>query len=180
MSRFKIGDKVRILDGRNKPSRDFAWVTEMNELIGTVHTVERVYIETDHPVECVYSCGYGLSNTGYILVEKWLAPAEFTKYDFKEFDVVEFRNGNKTLVINDIILGELSIGGFYLANWTDDLRDKYTDKYDIMKIYRSTDSIPTDRSKWIDLPVVYERTEVKEMTIEEISEALGYEVKVVK
>ena len=34
--------------------------------------------------------------------------------------------------------------------------------------------------KWIDLPVVYERTEVKEMTIEEISEALGYEVKVVK
>lgn len=180
MSKFKVGDKVRILDGRNKPSRDIAWVTEMNELIGTVHTVERVYIETDHPVECVYNCSYRLSNTGYVLAEKWLTSAELTKTNLKEFDVIEFRNGNKTLVINDIILGELSIGGFDLANWTNDLKDKYTDKYDIMKIYRPIGSIPTDRSKWKDLPVVYERTEVKEMTIEEISEALGYEVKVVK
>lgn len=174
MGKFKIGDKVKILDGRNKPSFRLTWspiwVDGMNKYIGEVHTVK-------------YICGagdYSLEGINYSFAEEWLAPAEFTKYDFKEFDVVEFRNGNKTLVINDIILGELSIGGFYLANWTDDLRDKYTDKYDIMKVYRPTDNIPTDKSKWKDLPVVYERTEVREMTIEEISEALGYEVKVVK
>lgn len=170
MSKFKVGDKVRILDGRNNPNDHISWLEVMNELIGTVHTVKYI----DGVGNCL------LEGICYFFAGEWLAPAEFTKADLKEFDIVEFRNGNKTLVINDIILGELSIGGFYLTNWTDDLRDKYTNKYDIMKIYRPIGSIPTDRSKWIDLPVVYERTEVREMTIEEISEALGYEVKVVK
>ena len=174
MSKFKVGDKVRILDGRNKPifrsTWAPTWVGGMDEYIGEVRTVKHIDGIGDYSLEGIY----------YSFAEEWLAPAEFTKYDFKEFDVVEFRNGNKALVINDIILGELSIGGFDLANWTDDLKDKYTDKYDIMKIYRPIGSIPTDRSKWKDLSVIYKRTEVKEMTVEEISEALGYEVKVVK
>lgn len=174
MNKFKIGDKVKILDGRNKPifrsTWAPTWVGGMDKYIGEVCTVRYIDEIGD----------YSLKGINYSFAEEWLAPVEFTKADLKEFDIVEFKNGNKTLVINDIILGELSIGGFDLISWTDDLRDKYTDKYDIMKIYRSTDSIPTDRSKWNDLPVVYERTEVKEMTIEEISEALGYEVKVVK
>lgn len=167
---IKVGDRVRILDGRKKPDIFPKWVEEMDELIGTVHTVEHVF---------KYS--YGLSNTEYFFAEEWLAPADdFTKADLKEFDIVELRNGSKTCVVNDIALGQLSIGCFSVDTWKDDLTDKGTDKYDIMKVYRPTDSIPTDRSKWKDLPVVYERTEVKEMTVEEISKALGYEVKVVK
>ena len=170
MSKFKIGDRVRILDGRENPDNHVSWLEGMDEYIGTVHTVERVF-----------SYSYGLSNTAYRFADEWLAPAgEFTKDDLREFDIVEFRNGDKTWVLKDIVLGRLGIGGFSVDTWKDDLIDRSAHGYDIMKVYRPTDNIPTDKSKWKDLPVVYERTEVKEMTVEEISKALGYEVKVVK
>lgn len=170
MNKFEVGDRVRILDGRNNPDIHPMWLAGMNEYIGEVCTVE-----------CVNSCAYGLSNIGYMFAEEWLAPAEFTKDDLKEFDVVEFRDGRKALITMSIAVGALEAGGFSLRTWNDDLKDNTgADIYDIMKVYRPTDSLTLDKSKWKDLPVVYERTEVKEMTVEEISEALGYEVKVVK
>lgn len=170
MIKFKIGDRVRILDGRNNPKRYLEWLDEMDKYIGEVHIVERID-----------SCGYRLSDLGYItFAEEWLAPAEFTKADLREFDIVELRNGDKTWVLKDIVLGRLGIGGFSVDTWKDDLIDRSAHGYDIMKVYRPIDSLPLDKSKWKDLPVVYERTEVKEMTVEEISKALGYEVKVVE
>ena len=170
MNKFEVGDRVRILDGRNNPKRHLEWLDEMDKYIGEVHIVERID-----------SCDYRLSDLGYIMfAEEWLVPAEFTKHDLKEFDIVEFRNGSKTCVVNDFVFGQLSIGGFSAVTWLDDLTDNGTDIYDIMKVYRPTDSLPLDKSKWKDLPLIYERTEVKKMTVEEISKALGYEVKVVK
>lgn len=170
MSKFKIGDRVRILDGRNNPNNHVGWAEEMDEYIGTVHTVERVF-----------SYSYVLSNTAYRFVEEWLAPAgDFTKDDLKEFDIVEFRNGDKAWVTEDIALRMLTVGGLHIESWLDDLMDRSAHEYDIVRVYRPIDSLPLDKSKWKDLPVVYERTEVKEMTVEEISKALGYEVKVVK
>lgn len=171
MSKFKIGDRVRILDGRNNPKRHLEWLDEMDKYIGEVHVVERID-----------SCDYRLSDLGYIMfAEEWLAPAgEFTKDDLREFDIVEFRNGEKALPTKDTILRKLYVGSFSIDTWKDDLIDRSAHGYDIMKVYRPTDNIPTDKSKWKDLPVVYERTEIKEMTVEEISKALGYEVKVVK
>ena len=169
MGKYKVGDSVRILDGRKNPNIHPCWVEEMDELIGTVHIVDLVRKDS-----------YGLYDTEYLFAEEWLAPAEFTKADLKEFDIVEFRNGSKTWVVKDIVLGKLSIGGFSIETWLDDLKDEGAHGLDIMKVYRPTDSLPLDKSKWKDLPLIYERTEVKEMTVEEISKALGYEVKVVK
>lgn len=168
---IKVGDRVRILDGRKNPNIHPKWVDGMDELIGEIRTVEHVF-----------SDDYGLSNTGYMFAEEWLAPADdFTKADLKEFDIVEFRNGRQALITMNIAIGVLEADGFSFRTWNDDLKDNTgADVYDIMKVYRPTDNIPTDKSKWKDLPVVYERTEVKEMTVEEISKALGYEVKVVK
>lgn len=168
--RIKVGDRVRILDGRKKPDIYPKWVKEMDELIGTVRTV-------DHAAGSVY----GLFDTDFLFAEEWLAPAEFTKDDLREFDIVEFRSGRKLLVTMDLVSARLDVGGYTFGTWDDDLKDNTcAPQYDIMKVYRPTDSIPTDKSKWIDLPLIYERTEVKEMTVEEISKALGYEVKVVK
>lgn len=168
---IKVGDRVRILDGRKKPDIYPKWVEEMDELIGEIRTVEHVFSD---------SCE--LSDTEYFFAEEWLAPADdFTKADLKEFDIVEFRNGRQALITMNIAIGVLEADGFSFRTWNDDLKDNTgADVYDIMKVYRPTDNIPTDKSKWKDLPVVYERTEVKEMTVEEISKALGYEVKVVK
>lgn len=168
---IKVGDRVRILDGRNNPNILPTWAKEMDELIGEVRIVERVFMDF-----------YGLSDTKYLFAEEWLAPAgEFTKADLKEFDIVEFRNGRQALITMNIAMGVLEADGFSFRTWNDDLKDNTgADIYDIMKVYRPTDSLPLDKSKWKDLPVVYERTEVKEMTVEKISKALGYEVKVVK
>lgn len=168
---IKVGDRVRILDGRENPNIFPIWAKEMDELIGEVRIVERVFMDS-----------YGLSDTEYFFAEEWLAPADdFTKADLKEFDIVEFRNGRQALITMNIAMGVLEADGFSFRTWNDDLKDNTgADIYDIMKVYRPTDNIPTDKSKWKDLPVVYERTEVKEMTVEEISKALGYEVKVVK
>lgn len=168
---IKVGDRVRILDGRKNPDIYPKWVEEMDELIGEIRTVEHVFND---------SCE--LSDTEYFFAEEWLAPADdFTKADLKEFDIVEFRNGRQALITMNIAIGVLEADGFSFRTWNDDLKDNTgADIYDIMKVYRPTDNIPTDKSKWKDLPVVYERTEVKEMTVEEISKALGYEVKVVK
>lgn len=168
---IKVGDRVRILDGRNNPNIYSAWVEGMNEFIGTVHTVEHAHREC-----------YELSDTNYFFAEEWLAPADdFTKADLRELDIVEFRNGRQALITMDIGFVNLVVCGFTFGTWNNDLKDNTgVDKYDIMKVYRPTDSLPLDKSKWKDLPVVYERTEVKEMTVEEISKALGYEVKVVK
>lgn len=167
----KVGDRVRILDGRENPNIHPCWVDEMDELIGTVHTVDLVLKDS-----------YGLYDTEYLFAEEWLAPADdFTKDDLREFDIVEFRNGRQALITMDIIFGRLGIGGYFVDTWDDDLKDNTgLPQYDIMKVYRPIDNIPTDKSKWKDLPLIYERTEVKEMTVEEISKALGYEVKVVK
>lgn len=168
---IKVGDRVRILDGRKNPDIYPKWMEEMDELIGEIRTVEHVF-----------SDDYVLYDTEYFFAEEWLAPADdFTKADLKEFDIVEFRNGRQALITMNIAIGVLEADGFSFRTWNDDLKDNTgADVYDIMKVYRPTDNIPTDKSKWKDLPVVYERTEVKEMTVEEISKALGYEVKVVK
>ena len=168
---IKVGDRVRILDGSNNPNVHPKWVEEMDELIGEIRTVEHVFND---------SCE--LSETHYFFAEEWLAPADdFTKADLKEFDIVEFRNGRQALITMNIAMGVLEADGFSFRTWNDDLKDNTgADIYDIMKVYRPIDNIPTDRSKWKDLPLIYERTEVKEMTVEEISKALGYEVKVVK
>ena len=166
---IKVGDRVRILDGRNNPNIHHKWVDGMDELIGTVHTVDLVLKDS-----------YGLYDTEYLFAEEWIAPAEFTRDDLREFDIVEFRNGDKAWAVKDIALRMLTVGGYSIETWLDDLIDGDAHEYDIMKVYRPTDSIPTDKSKWEDLPLIYKRTEVKEMTVEEISKALGYEVKVVK
>lgn len=172
MSKFKVGDRVRILDGRKNPNIHPKWVDGMDELIGEIRTVKSI----DR------AGNYSLEGISYFFGKEWLASADdFTKADLKEFDIVEFRDGEKVLITMSIVFGKLVIGGFTVDTWDDDLKDNTgLSQYDIMKVYRPTDSLPLDKSKWKDLPVVYERTEVKEMTVKEISKALGYEVKVVK
>lgn len=64
--RFKVGDKVKILDGRKMPS-DIIWVDSMNKNIGKVG-------EVSHVEE-----GWGYTvfsdRTNFWYDERWLAPA---------------------------------------------------------------------------------------------------------
>lgn len=98
-----------------------------------------------------------------------------TKYDLQIGDIVTLRNGDRLIRqkngftdMVDEFSNTLSCSSDLNDNLT--YHGKYKDSNDIMKVER-----PTGYS------TVFERQEeVKEMTIAEISKALGYEVKIVK
>lgn len=170
MAKFKVGDKVKIC--KREPIDVFPkWIDYMDEYIGDIATVERI-TQNGH---------YQLENILYKWHENWLEHAEFTRDDIREFDIVELKNGRLLQVIHDCVYDNLSLSGYSLNDWEDNLKHYALNERNIVKVYRPADSIPTDIDKWKDLPVVWEREpEVKEMTVEEISKALGYEVKIVK
>lgn len=102
----------------------------------------------------------------------------FSKEDLKDGDIVTLRNGDRLVLVNKIFKDTTNENNNYLGN-LDDLNEDLTyewleknEDYDIIKVERPIGYI-----------TVYERREkqeVKEMTVEEISKKLGYEVKIVK
>lgn len=113
------------------------------------------------------------------------------KADLNNGDIVLTRNGDKYIVLknartafdtNDIIVN-LKTGGYLkLNNYNDDLKDKDRDKkFDIMKVCSHSYVGDNIKEHIIDKEDywTWEREEPKEMTVDEISEKLGYKVKVV-
>lgn len=96
-----------------------------------------------------------------------------SKDDLKNGDIVTLRNGDRLVFVNDEDFIDLSDDNDnYLSeicDLEDDLRHDSDEDSDIVKVERPE-----------KYTTVFTRTEVKEMTVEEISKALGYEVKVVK
>lgn len=101
--------------------------------------------------------------------------------------VVEMRNNDRYLVlkIKDRMFGVGLDGRYYFSGLNE---DKYDDNliylgsckdYDIVKIYEINECCVfgklSDSSK-----LIWERKEVKKMTVSEICEELGYEVEIVK
>ena len=101
----------------------------------------------------------------------------FTKNDLKSGMVVETREGNRYMVLEDRLIRE---GGFlYFSDYYVDLSFQDNNVYDIMKVWK-----PTIRSikGMLEGPdnLIWVRRTPKEMTIKEIEVALGYPVKIVK
>ena len=92
--------------------------------------------------------------------------SKLSKSDLQEGDIVTDREGNKSIFLDDELYGTT----IDLDGLTDELKDdKDYSEYDIVKVERP-----------IKYETVFERKEVREMTVEEISKALRFEVKVVK
>ena len=89
--------------------------------------------------------------------------------------VVEFRNGERYLVVENFLMGENDY--FIKGDFADDLTNRGLRKFDIVRIYEDICRIETLYNK--DLDVVWERNP-KKMTKEEIEEALGYEIEIVE
>lgn len=98
--------------------------------------------------------------------------ANFTKADLEDGDIVTLRNGEKLMFYEEDLfdIGRNHSNCLYdLDELTDDLKSEDEEDEDIVKVERA-----------IDYTTLYQRKEAKEMTVEEISKALGYEVKIVK
>lgn len=172
MTELKVGDLVKVRNNL-KDIRGFAggYTSSMDGLMGKVVTIKevidecRVRIEEDTHEFCWDTRAFD--------------PVEMVndKYDIKDGDIVTLRNGDKLRWDGD-------------SDHFIDIADNYNhlcDMYDInddmtMKDRDDSDSDIIKVERAFEYKTVYKREEtvVKEMTIKEISEALGYEVKIVK
>lgn len=95
---------------------------------------------------------------------------KFTKKDIQFGDVITLGNGERYVYAGNALCGENHgvCDGYSIKAWDENLKSTLENKNkDIVKIERNGN-------------VIWEREEVREMTIEEISKVLGYEVKIVK
>lgn len=159
--KFKVGDRVRFTkemkESNHNPKVKFDNIIRKIVKISDVWSCKKIELD-------------GLPRNIFDEFELELVDtSKFTKSDLQEGDIVTDREGCKSLYSNGNFIGKtLNI------KWlTDDLKDIDGESdNDIVKVERP-----------IKLETVFERKEepkVREMTVEEISKELGYEVKVVK
>lgn len=160
---FKVGDKVRLKKGL-VIGRDYGGIYFMLPM----KLFEGKILE----IEFVDGKFYQLKEDKekYSFSDEMLEPIKFTKSDLRYGDKLTLRNGVSGFYRNE----ETYIDGLDEDNINDDLTNNGVcgSRLDIVKVERPR-----------KYKTVYEREEeekVREMTVEEISKALGYEVKVVK
>ena len=164
--RFYKGKKVRVKNNlRNIEDFRGGFTPSMEEFEGKIVTItnvydDKVYIKEDIP--------------GHIWDLRAFEELSFNKGDIKEGDIITLRNGDRLLVDADKDLQDLSeendnsVASLYVYR-NDMIHCCGNKDYDIVKVERP-----------VKYSTIFEREEVREMTVEEISKALGYEVKVVK
>ena len=154
---FKVGDRVRF--SKEMDGESHGPVVEFDNIIRKIIEIKDGDIRLE-----------GLPENWFYEIELELVDtSKFTKSDLQEGDIVTDRESNKSIFLD----GELCGFTIDLDGLTDELKDdKNYSEYDIVKVERP-----------IIVETVFERkeeSEVREMTVEEISRVLGYEVKVVK
>lgn len=87
MSKFKAGDKVRILDGSKAERYTGSWTSFMDKIVGKVATVER-------PVRIGDKIGYRVKEFQYLLDERYLEPAT------KNETIVIYRKGRQVIALD--------------------------------------------------------------------------------
>lgn len=157
--KFKVGDKVRVrkdlIAGKCYGEDDLSFVDDMEKFKGKQFEI----IKTS-------GCDYKLDDSNYYFNDDMLEPV-FTKKDLRVGDRITLRNGKVGLYTGD----ETYIDGLCNCHINNDLTNNGScgSELDIVKVERPR-----------KYKTIYEREKVREMTIKEISEALGYEIKVVK
>ena len=102
---------------------------------------------------------------------------DFTKSDLANSMVVEQRCGTRKIVIGDRIVGYESYGE--LQRYDDNLLHCINSELDIVKIYTPTDTIGAALQN-NNLQLLWQRSEVKEVTMAEVERKFGCKVKIVE
>lgn len=96
---------------------------------------------------------------------------EFTKADLKDGMVAKYRNGDKRMVVNEALIGE---NGYSDRNcFREDLTHRYFKDLDIVGVYAIQEyNNFADMLSDYNLELIWERTESKKMTVEEMRKKL--------
>jgi len=108
---------------------------------------------------------------------------EFTKSNLENRMVVELRNGSRCLVVDNRLLGKsgyLFLTEEYegVGEYNEDLKFPSDSKWDIIKVYQKVNQRSFDNDPEC-LILLWERQEIKEITMTEIEEKFGCKVKIV-
>lgn len=171
-TKFKVGDKVRIRKDLKEGNSYRIYVHQnMATHAGEIKTVCEIVNKTTYVLDVPREGGLEWHFT-----EDMLESAMMTTIDDLQFgDVLTLKNGERYVFADKYMYGE---DEDYSRDY-DKVDENYKDnlKYDNDDSdYREYDIVKVEREG----QVIFEREDVREMTVEEISEALGYEVKVVK
>lgn len=157
---FKVGDKVKVKENlRVGKFYDGVYFSiEMDKFKGKVVEIMNIYDNY-----------YGIKGDdwNFYFSDEMLEPIKFKKSDLRDGDKITFRNGKAGIYTGD----ETYIDGLCNCHINNDLTNNGSrgSELDIVKVERPR-----------KYKTVYEREKVREMTVEEICKALGYEVKVVE
>lgn len=117
------------------------------------------------------SCDYFRKYRCNILEWSDYMQKEFTKADLKDGMVVKHRNGDKRMVISEALIGE---NGYADQNcFREDLTHRYFKDLDIVGVYAIQEyNNFADMLSDYNLELIWERTESKKMTVEEMKQKL--------
>lgn len=127
--KFGIGDYVRI-----KHNITFDHKLSRTGIIKDIHySMDGNTYFINHDNSCIMS---GWKESELELLGSYKGPAEFTKADLKDGMVVEFRNGEKRIVLNDRFMS--NVVSMSMSYFTDDLCHESCDGWSVDKIYSSS------------------------------------------
>lgn len=191
MSKFKVGDKVRV-------KKDLKINENYNTYTYTdgMHYGYGAKILTIDAIDSLLGNHYHMKEDGHHFdwtddMLELVAPKSFTKSDLKDGMVVEFRDNPscpRQIVVGDLFIGLHEHEYVRKCDYDDDLVCRIKDIKDkdltIDKVYIIHTDAAKDENKYpfIKMDLIWERKEEpkhKEMTVEEIEKELGYKIKVV-
>lgn len=148
MKKFKVGDRVRVL---------------LPGYVGYEYEICDVKMHGGR-------CGYKLKkDDGFVIGAVWwedelelIKPKNFTKSDLKDGMVVEYRNGDRRIVLAKQFMAPMDILHMPFSSYTDDLKEHNGDsEYDIVKVYTSKGWNMEYYTKDHHLTLIWEREEKK-------------------
>ena len=170
MGDFTVGDIIR-----GKKDNGYGITNEemTRGLVISVNNKEMTVKILEHENKGEIDSEYDVDNskTMFEIIER----AFKNKKDLKNGDVVTLRNGDK-LIFHDDDFSDLDSENDNNLTCTYDLNDDMTMKD---KDYKDSDIVKVERPNRYDIAFIRNET-VKEMTVKEICEALGYEIKIKK
>lgn len=186
MSKYKVGDKVLIKkwddmvdefginEYCNHINTNIAFTSNMKQFCNNFYEI--IFKDNDK---------YKLRGTnGYSFIDDMIERKviDMTKKDLRSGMIIEIRKGYRfiTIVKENGEIHFMNLDGITClgnCDLLDDMTDSIDSNYDIVKIYKMSDTLKNCKTTQ---DLIWERQEKREMTIAEIEKELGYSIKIIK